>query len=126
MVSWGSTSDRDATCARTALLADRGGPFALRLILHVCVFASIHNTQYAGRMQSNTATDAVIASRVGQPLTVLQAADALNVSPLTVRAWIAQRRIGFVRLGRAVRVPANEIQRLLDRGFVPAESGETR
>ncbi len=55
-----------------------------------------------------------------QPRTVSQAAAELNLSQGTIRAWIAQRRIGIVRLGRAVRVPSAEIQRLLDSGYVPA------
>lgn len=55
------------------------------------------------------------------PRTVFQAAEALNVSDKTIRAWIAQRRLGFVRLGRAVRIPAEEIQRVLKAGFVPAK-----
>ena len=54
------------------------------------------------------------------PRTVAQAAAELNVSPSTVRAWLAQRRLGFVRLGRAVRVPSAEIRRLLETGYVPA------
>jgi excisionase family DNA binding protein len=52
--------------------------------------------------------------------TVEQAAKELSVSVHTVRAWIAQRKIGHVRLGRAVRVPAAEIARLIERGTVPA------
>lgn len=56
-----------------------------------------------------------------QPRTVAQAAVELNLSTSTLRAWILHRRIGVVKLGRAVRVPATEIRRLLDQGFVPAE-----
>lgn len=56
-----------------------------------------------------------------QPKTVAQAAQELNLSTSTIRAWIAQRRVGFVRLGRAVRVPDDEIRRLLEAGFVPAD-----
>lgn len=59
--------------------------------------------------------------REASPRTVAQAAEELNVSRSTIRAWIAQRRIGFVKLGRAVRIPAGEIQRFLDAGFVPVE-----
>ena len=55
-----------------------------------------------------------------QPRTVEQAAEELNLSKATIRAWIAQRRLGHIRLGRAVRVPATEIQRVLQAGFVPA------
>jgi excisionase family DNA binding protein len=64
--------------------------------------------------------------QTGQPRTVTQAAAELNMSQGTIRSWIAQRLIGFVRLGRSVRVPSAEIQRLLDRGFVPAEQREIR
>ena len=35
-----------------------------------------------------------------QPRTVEQAAAELNLSRATIRAWIAQRRLGHVRLGR--------------------------
>jgi excisionase family DNA binding protein len=55
-----------------------------------------------------------------QPLTVAQAATRLNVAKSTVRAWIAQRRLGHVRLGRAIRVPSSEIARLMEEGFTPA------
>jgi excisionase family DNA binding protein len=54
-------------------------------------------------------------------LTVAEAAVALAIKPKTVRAWIAARRIGFVRLnGWAVRIPVSEIERLIDEGTQPA------
>jgi len=56
----------------------------------------------------------------GKLLTVQQAADALSLSVHTIRAWVGQRRLAHVRLGRAVRIPETEIVRLLDRGTVPA------
>lgn len=52
--------------------------------------------------------------------TVEEAAEEMRLSPHTIRAWIASRRLGHVRLGRAIRVPSSEIQRLLERGTVPA------
>ncbi len=54
------------------------------------------------------------------PVTVATAAHDLNVSVHTVRSWIAQRRLGHLKLGRAVRVPVSEIERLLQKGFVPS------
>ncbi len=53
-------------------------------------------------------------------LTVRQAAERLGLRDSTLRAWIAQRRIGIVRLGRAVRIPLEEIERLVAEGSVPA------
>lgn len=64
--------------------------------------------------------------RDNQPRTVEQAAAELNLSRATIRAWIAQRRLGYVRLGRAIRIPADEIQRLLDAGYVPPERKQGR
>lgn len=52
-------------------------------------------------------------------LTVPQAADALALKPATIRAWIGARRIGIVRLGRAVRVPVEEVERLIAENTVP-------
>lgn len=54
------------------------------------------------------------------PLTVAEAATALTVSVPTIRNWISHRRISFVRIGRSIRIPASEIQRLLEDGLVPA------
>lgn len=55
-----------------------------------------------------------------QPRTIREAATELGLSPATVRAWIRQRRVSYVKLGRAVRIPAGEINRLMERGLVPA------
>ena len=54
------------------------------------------------------------------PRTVREAGQELGLSVHTVRAWIAQRRIAHVRLGRAIRIPASEIRRLLQAGLIPA------
>jgi excisionase family DNA binding protein len=54
-------------------------------------------------------------------LTVMETAEALNLKQKTIRTWIGLRRIACVRLGRAVRVPASEIARLLKEGSVPAK-----
>ncbi len=55
-----------------------------------------------------------------QLMTVEAASAALGLRPPTIRAWIARRKIGFVRLGRAVRIPESEVRRLIEAGFVPA------
>ncbi len=53
---------------------------------------------------------------------VRQAAAELGLSVACVRKWIAERRIGIVRLGRAVRIPQTEIERLIEEGRVPARN----
>jgi excisionase family DNA binding protein len=59
-------------------------------------------------------------AQLAHQLTVREAAAALNISVHTVRSWIATRRIGFVRLGRAIRIPITECERIVDEGTVPA------
>ena len=58
--------------------------------------------------------------KIQRPLTVREAADVLNLSQACIRSWLANRRLGFVRLGRAIRIPETEIERLLAQGMNPA------
>jgi excisionase family DNA binding protein len=74
---------------------------------------------------SDTAQD--LESRRGQAevnvaklLKTRDAAVALCLSEKTIREWIANRRIGSVRLGAAVRIPETEIARLIEAGTTPA------
>lgn len=53
-------------------------------------------------------------------LSIEQSAARLGIKPVTLRAWIAARRIGRVKLGRRVLVPAREISRLIEENFIPA------
>jgi len=53
-------------------------------------------------------------------LTVAEAAHRLGVKEATLRLWIYQRRLGHVKLGRAVRVPESEVDRLIRENLIPA------
>jgi excisionase family DNA binding protein len=68
----------------------------------------------------NAMTEENAITMKAHPLTVRETAKALNLSEPTVRAWLAQRRISFIQLGRAIRIPASEIDRLLSQGTVLA------
>jgi excisionase family DNA binding protein len=57
-------------------------------------------------------------------LTVHEAADRLGLADSTLRAWIAQGRIGVIRLGRAVRVCPEEVTRLILENTVPARANQ--
>ena len=52
--------------------------------------------------------------------TVREAAKLLTLSPHTLRVWIQERRIESVRLGRVVRIPLAEIERLIEGGRTTA------
>ena len=52
--------------------------------------------------------------------TVREAAEQLGLSIATIRVWIRQRKIGYLRLGHAVRIPSCEIRRLVEQGMIPA------
>ena len=55
-----------------------------------------------------------------RPRTVTEAAEELGLSVHTIRAWVAARRIAHIRLGRAIRIPASEIRRVIQKNTVPA------
>jgi excisionase family DNA binding protein len=59
-------------------------------------------------------------------LTVSEAAHALGVKPATIRSWIWKRQIEYVKVSRAVRIPANEVQRVIEHGTRPAIRAEGR
>ncbi len=53
-------------------------------------------------------------------LRVNEAAERLNLSPKTIWAMIYRRDIEVVRIGRSVRIAQDAIDRLIERGTVPA------
>jgi excisionase family DNA binding protein len=57
-------------------------------------------------------------------LRVPEAAKLLGVKEPTVRAWILNRKIGYRKIGAAVRIPMSEIERINESGFVPARNTE--
>lgn len=54
-------------------------------------------------------------------LTVAETAEALNLKISTVRAWLAKRKLPRVNCGRAVRIPAEAVQRFIERNTVAAK-----
>ena len=53
-------------------------------------------------------------------LKVPEAAEQLNMSQKAIWAMIYRREIDVVRIGRSVRIPLSAIDRLVERGTVPA------
>jgi excisionase family DNA binding protein len=53
-------------------------------------------------------------------LSVPQVSEKLGVTRSCVRRWIHVRKIATVKLGRLVRVPSTELDRLVDAGLRPA------
>ena len=56
-------------------------------------------------------------------MTVSEFAAALTVTPACVRRWILQRKVAIVKLGRLVRIPVSEIERMVGDGLRPAANG---
>jgi excisionase family DNA binding protein len=49
-------------------------------------------------------------------------ASHFSVADKTAWAWVAAGRVGVVRLGRSVRIPQREVDRLAEEGFTPART----
>lgn len=53
-------------------------------------------------------------------LTVAETAKLLGVKEPTIRAWVAKRKLAYVKVGRAIRFSESELQRFIERNSVPA------
>ena len=53
-------------------------------------------------------------------LSVTEFADAVGLSPKTIRQWVWMRRVPFIRVGRAIRFRHETAEEILRRGEVPA------
>lgn len=64
----------------------------------------------------------VEATNVKRLLSVDETAERLGLKPATIRAWKLRRKnLPFVRCGRAVRIPADAIDRFIERNTIPAK-----
>ena len=53
-------------------------------------------------------------------LSIPDAAAYLGVRPSTIRQWVWRRKIDTVRIGRCVRIPQAALDRVVERGTLPA------
>jgi excisionase family DNA binding protein len=54
-------------------------------------------------------------------LSIREASEQLAVKPATIRAWLLRRKLPRVNCGRSVRIPAEAIERFIERNTVPAQ-----
>ncbi len=52
--------------------------------------------------------------------TINEAADELAIKPVTIRKWIAERRIPHVRMGRAIRISREVLRQFIEENTIPA------
>jgi excisionase family DNA binding protein len=53
-------------------------------------------------------------------MSVPEFSKCLSVTQSCVRRWILERRVRVIKLGRLVRIPASECERLISEGLRPA------
>jgi excisionase family DNA binding protein len=53
---------------------------------------------------------------------ITEFAKALSVTPACVRRWLFESKIAKIKLGRLVRIPASEADRLIAEGLRPART----
>jgi excisionase family DNA binding protein len=66
--------------------------------------------------------------QAGSLLRITEFASQLNVTVACVRRWVLLRKIQVVHVGRLVRIPAAELERIVRDGTVPVrtERGASR
>jgi len=55
-----------------------------------------------------------------QLMTVRETSRHLGVCEATVRRWIVARKVAVYKMGRAVRIPSDNIAQLIQQGYRPA------
>jgi excisionase family DNA binding protein len=53
-------------------------------------------------------------------VTIPEAAERLGISVKCLRAWVWRRAISYVKVGRGVRISEETINKIIERGTVPA------
>ena len=71
-------------------------------------------------MAKNNATENSKTPRVAELVNINEAARFLAVSPSTLYGWVWQRRISFVKVGRAVRFDMADLQRFVSENRIEA------
>lgn len=59
-------------------------------------------------------------------LTIQETANALRLKPSCIRRWIRESKVTSVHVGRLVRIPASEVDRIIRAGTSPAQVGTDR
>ncbi len=59
-------------------------------------------------------------TKVSVLLSVPEFATALNISVACARRWILERKITVTKIGRLIRIPGSEVERLVTSGLRPA------
>jgi excisionase family DNA binding protein len=68
-------------------------------------------------------SDAQSSSSLSNLLSVQDAAKILGVSPWTVRSWLSQRKLSFIKVGRLTRLSPAVLQQFINRNTVQARGG---
>ena len=53
-------------------------------------------------------------------LKIREAAERTNNPESTWRAWVLKRKVLVVKIGRSIRIPESEIDRMIKEGTIPA------
>ncbi len=62
----------------------------------------------------------MIFQATGGLLTVKESANRLGLKEPTLRLWLSQRKLAYCKLGRCIRIPLEEVERLIRENLVPA------
>ena len=63
-------------------------------------------------------------SETAELLDVEEGAAFCHVKPCTMRSWILQKKVTYVKLGRRVFLRHSDLVDMIDRSVVPAAQGE--
>ena len=60
--------------------------------------------------------------KVPENLSVSEVAQELNVSIFTIRSWLRQNRLQYLKLGKRVLIRREDLDRFVEKALVPARA----
>ena len=67
-----------------------------------------------------TTQESDVKTPSGRLMTVNEAAKVLDLAAPTIRLWVSKKKLGHFKLGRSIRIPETEINRILKSSYVSA------
>lgn len=52
-------------------------------------------------------------------MTIRTAAERLQIHQFNLRAWLSQGKLGFIRIGRSIRIREEDLEVIIQKGYVP-------
>jgi excisionase family DNA binding protein len=93
----------------------------------ICVYTRSCDQRQTYSFEAGMFSGLIVERSMNQLMSIPQFAELLGVTPSCIRRMVLERRLSVVKVGRLVRIPAAEFDRIVAEGTRPArQAGEEK